>query len=189
MAREREGEAIYERRGGIRPNIEGRPASRGAPPPEDRDSARWPHRREEPLMNAQSLAERVESAKAVHVGAEAIRDIVVGIWNEKQLAGVTPALAGTNPGYPIHTVGGVTLFASPCELPAGACETYGRDADRDVAATGIAYFFVDIRWKLVESFVASHRPGRPRKSTFEEFAREHGEHLKGIEPPRPDMRI
>lgn len=141
-------------------------------------------------MNAQSLAERVKSAKAVHLGAEAIRDIVIGIWNEKQLAGETPALAGTIPGYPIHTVGGVTLFASPCELPAGPCETYERDAfDWDVAAAGIAYFFVDSRWRLVESFVASHRPGRPRKSTFEEFAREHGEHLKGIEPPRLDMCI
>lgn len=142
-------------------------------------------------MNPDRLAERVRAARGSRPDAEAVRAAVCDILNEKLASGASPAIARTTLGYPVHTVGDVTLFASLAELPASSGpDLYGPD---DFGAfrseEGIAYFFVDSDWNLVEGFDAPGRPGEPRKATFEEFAREHGRHFEGFATRRLDMCI
>lgn len=118
-----------------------------------------------------------------------IRDIVLGIWHEKYSNGETPAIAQTVAGYPIHTVNGVTLYAAPREVP---CESglYGpENRFLPEQETGIAYFFVDQDWNLVDNFEGDRKHCRCGKSGFDRFTEEFGRHFEGIEPKRLPSHI
>lgn len=137
-----------------------------------------------------SLDSRISAEMTLRQRTEAVRDIVCDVWNEKYLAGETPAIAMTTLGYPIHSIGDVTLYASLADLPPASCEFYGPDSCANPhMEPGIAWFFVDSNWNLVEGFETPHRQGRCRKASFEDFTLEYGRYFEGMEPRRLDLRI